>query len=176
MPQDPERRRAASDRAAVFGTDDRGPDGPGHGAGRLRALPGPRSGPEAVAPVHQSPTENRISSMMEPPLPEDERYRLLAAWCDGTISKAEAERLDELVCTDAEFRSFYRAYMGLHGLLAAEVHRFPGQLLPEPPGRSDAVEVSKDVDGGAAAPGPTFEIRRRSTGWHRLAGVWWPWR
>jgi hypothetical protein len=101
---------------------------------------------------------------------------LLAAWCDGSISKAEAERLDKLVCTDAEFRSFFRAYMDLHGLLAAEVHIFAGQLLAEPPGRSDADEGSQDVDGGAAARRPTGEIRRKLTAWHRLAGVSWPWR
>jgi hypothetical protein len=55
------------------------------------------------------------------PPSEHERYRLLSAWCDGSIGDDELAVLDELLRTDQEFRKLYLAYMDQHALLATEL-------------------------------------------------------
>jgi hypothetical protein len=54
---------------------------------------------------------------MARPISEHGRYRLLSAWCDGSISDAELEQLDARLRIDDEFRRFYLAYMDQHALL-----------------------------------------------------------
>jgi hypothetical protein len=58
---------------------------------------------------------------MAQPLDPNDRFRLLSAWCDGSIRDAQLEQLDELLRTDPEFRKFYLAYMDLHAVLASDV-------------------------------------------------------
>jgi hypothetical protein len=60
---------------------------------------------------------------------EHERYRLLSAWCDGSISDAGLAELDELLRTDPEFRKQYLAYMDQHALLATELRPIAEPLL-----------------------------------------------
>jgi hypothetical protein len=58
---------------------------------------------------------------MAPSNSQHERYRLLSAWCDGSISDEALALLDELLRTDQEFRKLYLAYMDQHALLATEL-------------------------------------------------------
>jgi hypothetical protein len=44
---------------------------------------------------------------MARPFPDPERYRLLSAWCDGSLSDDQIEQLDELLRGDPGFRAFY---------------------------------------------------------------------
>jgi hypothetical protein len=68
--------------------------------------------------------------MADRPIPEEERFRLLSAWCDGTISDAQVEQLDGLLRIDPEFRKFFLAYLDQHALLAAEVLPMEQPLRP----------------------------------------------
>ncbi len=85
---------------------------------------------------------------MTRPSSDNERHRLLSGWCDGALTDAEIERLDELVRTDPEFRDFYLEYVDQHAVLAASVLPIedvrlmvhcPGAACDEPSGRGDAV-------------------------------------
>jgi hypothetical protein len=85
---------------------------------------------------------------MARPFSDNERHRLLSAWCDGAVTDAEIDRLDELVRTDPEFRDFYLKYMDQHAVLAAAVLpigdvrlmvQCPKAACDEPSGRVDAV-------------------------------------
>jgi hypothetical protein len=48
---------------------------------------------------------------------EQELERLVGAMCEGTITEADAARLDERIQQDARAREFYNNYMFLHGEL-----------------------------------------------------------
>jgi hypothetical protein len=78
---------------------------------------------------------------------DNERYRLLSGWCDGSLTDAEIDRLDALVRTDDDFRNFYLKYMDQHAVLAAAVLpiedvrlmvQCPGAACDEPSGWGDA--------------------------------------
>ena len=56
---------------------------------------------------------------MAGPSPDQERYRLLSGWCDGSLGDAELERLDDLLRSDAGFRDLYLKYMDQHAVLAS---------------------------------------------------------
>ncbi len=58
---------------------------------------------------------------MTPPIPDPDRFELLSAWCDGSISEAQVERLNELLRIDPEFRKFFIDYTDQHAVLAANV-------------------------------------------------------
>jgi hypothetical protein len=65
---------------------------------------------------------------------EHERYRLLSAWCDGSISDRDLAELDALIRTDPEFRKQYLAYMDQHALLTTDLLPVAGpRLVTEQP-------------------------------------------
>jgi len=74
---------------------------------------------------------------------------LLASLCDETISPAEMERLDRLLCTDAAARRLYLEYLDIHARLSC---RF------RPPSESQNSEIgdqkSEIADVGAAVELP----------------------
>jgi hypothetical protein len=69
--------------------------------------------------MRQSPLADRESLLMAGPFPDQERYRLLSGWCDGSLADVELRRLDELLLTNPEFRELYLKYMDQHAVLAA---------------------------------------------------------
>jgi hypothetical protein len=66
---------------------------------------------------------------MARPCPDHEWYRLLSAWCDGSLSEAHLERLDGLLRSDPGFRDFYLEYMDQHAALAADALPIETPLL-----------------------------------------------
>ena len=58
---------------------------------------------------------------MARPSSDHERYHLLSGWCDGSLSDAELDQLDELIRTNPGFRDFYLEYMDQHAVLAADL-------------------------------------------------------
>jgi len=51
---------------------------------------------------------------------QDELDRMVGAWCDGSITKAEGDRLDSLLTTSDSARQFYNNYLFLHAELFAQ--------------------------------------------------------
>ncbi len=60
-----------------------------------------------------------------PELPE-EFYRLLSAWCDGTIDADELQELEAALRRGAAYESAYLAYMDQHAILSARMLRDQG--------------------------------------------------
>ncbi len=78
---------------------------------------------------------------------------LLASLCDETISPAEMERLDRLLCTDAAVRRLYIEYLDIHARLSC---RF--RSLSEPPakvdggvGNAECGMINDELPAGAAS-------------------------
>jgi hypothetical protein len=92
--------------------------------------------------MRQSPPQTWEPALMAQPISERERYRLLSAWCDGSITDVQLALLDELLRTDHDFRRLYLAYMDQHALLVTELRPIeeaqPALRLAEhePPGRA----------------------------------------
>jgi hypothetical protein len=111
---------------------------------------------------------------MARPFPDHERHALLSAWCDGSISDTQLERLDELLRTDPEFRDFYLEYMDQHALLAADVLPIEGPLLTEQLLRSVGCGpvsggwAAAAEPGDAARSGPPVRPGRAPRSWR-----WW---
>jgi hypothetical protein len=101
--------------------------------------------------------------------PDRERYRLLSAWCDGSLVDNELERLEELLSTDREFRSFYIDYMDQHAVLAADALLLRDPLQTD--WRPEPIGGREDSAGGAVdaarrwRPGLTFGTPRSWRRW-----------
>jgi hypothetical protein len=108
--------------------------------------------------------------------PEQESYRLLSGWCDGSLDEAELERLDALVRADPEFRDVYVKFMDQHAVLAAAVLPIGDvRLMFGGPG-PDADEPSGEAvrsDSGARSPdrwvGRRPRVPRAWRGWVAVA-------
>ena len=57
-----------------------------------------------------------------------EHYKMLSAWCDGSLDDVGLSQLDQLIRTDAEFLRVYLEYMDLHATLASDI--LTGSTLP----------------------------------------------
>ena len=150
MPAAIARRRSSRGRAPVFTADVGGQDRRDHGPEHVRAVQGARADPAPVVRVRQSPLADGVLPLMARPSSDNERHRLLSGWCDGAVTDAEIDRLDELVRTDPGFRDFYLKYMDQHAVLAAAVLpigdvrlmvQCPTAACDEPSGRGDAVRA-----------------------------------
>jgi Concanavalin A-like lectin/glucanases superfamily/FecR protein len=84
---------------------------------------------------------------MASPIPEHERGHLFSSWCDGSLSVAQAERLDSLVRTDAEFRKLFLEYMDLHAILSVDVNPAPASSRAGPDLRSMEGEGDEGGEG-----------------------------
>ncbi len=112
---------------------------------------------------------------MAGPSANRERYRLLSAWCDGSLADTELERLDELLTTDPEFRNFYMDYMDQHAVLAADALLLRDPLRsdgrPEPiGGREDSPAGAVDV-ARSGRPHSTFGMPRSWRLWSAAAAA-----
>jgi hypothetical protein len=111
---------------------------------------------------------------MAQPLADHERYQLLSVWCDGSFSDGQLEQLDDLLRTDAEFRSFYLEYMDQHAVLAAGALPIGDFLLTDRRPRS--VRHEPAGDGEATEAGFGDVVGTGLVGLSRRTQVSWRWR
>jgi hypothetical protein len=113
---------------------------------------------------------------MARPFSKHERYRLLSTWCDGSISDAELEQLDEALRTDPEFRRFFLSYMDQHAVLTADLlaigdpvltkERLTLRLVDHEP--IPAAPATPAVADGEMRGNPPGRLDRAPHSWH-----WW---
>ena len=113
---------------------------------------------------------------MASPIPEHERDGLFSSWCDGSLSEAQAERLDSLVRTDPVFRKLFLEYMDLHATLGVDVNPGPASSRVGPDLRS--IEGERGKGAGRRIVGAAYGSDAQSATF-RLPGHWarsWIWR
>src|SRR6516164_2391021 len=69
--------------------------------------------------MRQSPRADWEPLLMAVSSPDQQQYKLLSGWCDGSLDDAEMEQFDGLLRSDARFRDVYLKYMDQHAILAA---------------------------------------------------------
>jgi hypothetical protein len=115
---------------------------------------------------------------MAGPFPDLPRDRLLSGWCDGSLSDAELEQLDEWLRTDPGFREFYLKYMDQHAVLAAAVLplgdvrlmvQCPVPAGDEPTGGVDAVRDRSGAQYRDRRDGRPSRLPRAWRGWVAVA-------
>jgi hypothetical protein len=100
---------------------------------------------------------------MARPSSDNDWRRLVSGWCDGALTDAEIDRLDELLRTAPDFRDFYLKYMDQHAVLAAAVLPIGDvRLMVQCPG-GDCDEPSWQGD--------TVRAESRSGFWNQRASV-----
>ena len=83
-----------------------------------------------------------------------ELQTLLDEWCDGTISRQGADRVNELVRGNRRLAWEYLCYMELHGALRCSLGEEPGVPEVRLPEISSSVSVPGAISPGAGAVAP----------------------